>query len=106
MKRAHRYSVVKKPVSKTGRFSVILALISAAAFVFCILDSAIMGGEGQTYIGAIGLAAMLIALYGCVLSFKEMSRKKKGNKMLFAGAILCGVLFMVWAAAFIAGIKG
>lgn len=106
MKRAGRYYVVKKQESKTGKFAVILAIVSAAAFVYCIFDSAFRGGEGLTYIGAIGLAAMLIALYGCILCFKELHRKKKGTRLLFAGAILCGTLFMVWAAAFVAGIKG
>ena len=100
-----RYFAVKKN-SKRGKRSIILAAVSAAGFVFCVIASSLSGGEGASYIGAVGLGCALLALYGCILGLKELSMDEKSHKKPFAGAIASGVVFIIWMAIFITGIKG
>lgn len=106
MKNNYKFSVIDKKEKKEGRLSVILSLISAAAFAFCIIAATVQKGQGAAYIGAIGLAAALFALYGCVLSLRRLFERKKGSKLLYLGAILGGVLFILWMAVFLSGVKG
>lgn len=105
MKNRRRYSVARKPVSKDSRFSVILASVSAAALLFCIIASALSGGSGALYIGAVALASALLALYGCIVGIKELAAAKKEYKRSYVGAIFGGVIFVLWLAVFFTGVK-
>lgn len=106
MKNRRRYSVANRPVSKDSRLSVILASVSAGALLFCIIASALAGGSGASYIGAVALASALLALYGCVLGIKELAAQKKEYKKSYVGAIFGGVVFVLWLAIFLTGVKG
>ena len=106
MKKVRRYSVMKKKVSKESRLSVLLAVISACAFLFCIIVSAFSNGSAPSYTGAIGLASALLALYSCILGIKELSASKNEYKKSYVGAIAGGVVFIVWLAIFLTGVKG
>ncbi len=105
MRRRRKYSVTKKTLSKDGKISLILGVVSVAAFVFCICASALSRGEGASYIGAIGIGASLVALYGCVLGIKEFASQDTAHGKPFVGTILSGVIFIVWLAIFLSGIK-
>ena len=105
MKSRRKYSVTKKSLSKDGRMSLILSLVSAAAFLFCITASAVSRGEGASYIGAAGLGAALLALYGCALGIKEFASPDSVYKKPYVGTILSGVVFIIWLAVFLNGVK-
>ena len=106
MKKSRRYSVMKKSVSKRSRLSIWMAAVSACAFLFCIIVSALSEGRGTSYIGAVGLGSALLALYGCVLGIKELSSAENSYKKSYAGAIAGGVVFIIWLAIFLTGVKG
>lgn len=105
MQRRHKFSSSRKPVLNESKWSIALAVVSAAAFLFCIIVSAVAGGSGASYIGAVGLASALLALYGCVLGIQGLSKAKTEYKRSYTGAILCGVIFVIWLAVFLSGIK-
>lgn len=106
MKKNHRLSVVDKKETRQDKFAVLLSVVSGLAMVFCIVMSIVYKGKGGTYLGAVGLAAALLALYGCVLSFRTLYRKRRGSRLLYTGAIMGGVLFILWMAVFLSGLKG
>ena len=106
MKKNHRFSVVDKKEAGKDRLVIILSVISGLALVFCIITSMVYKGNGGTFLGAVGLAAALLALYGCILSFQTLFRKRRGSRVIYAGAILGGVLFILWMAIFLSGLKG
>lgn len=105
MKNKHKFSVSNRKEKKEGILSVRLSVISAAAFVFCMIASALQQGKGGSYLGAVGFAAAMFSLYGCVLSMRQLFVRRKGNKTLYTGAILGGVLFILWMAVFLWGFK-
>lgn len=105
MKSRRRYSVLEKPLSKKSKLSLALAGISAAAFLFCIIVSAIFAGDAATFIGAVALAAMLLALYGCYLGIRELAEPKSEFRKSYLGAIVSGVMFIVWMTVFLTGVK-
>ena len=105
MKNGRRYFDVKKS-SKRGKRSVMLAAVSAAGFVFCTIISSLAGGEGASYIGAVGLGCTLLALYGCILGVKELAADEKTHKKPYVGTIASGVMFIIWMTIFFTGIKG
>ena len=100
-----RYPAKYKPMSKENKLSVILSLASLAAFLFCMIMSAAMKGEAPSFIGGIGLASALLALYGCLLGIRELALAKIAYKKTYAGAIFGGVVFLIWLALFLTGIK-
>ncbi len=106
MKKNHRFSVVNKKETKQDKLSIVLAVVSASALLFCIIASVAFGGKGGTFLGAVGLAAALLALYGCVLSFRTLYQKRRGSRLLYVSAVLNGVLFILWMAVFLSGLKG
>jgi hypothetical protein len=105
MKSRRKYLASKKPVSKENKLSLTLAIISAAAFLFCVAASALSGGNGASYIGAVGLASALLALYGCIVGIRELASSDKTYRRSYVGAILGGVVFIIWLAVFLTGIK-
>lgn len=105
MKKKYKFSIKKKEHSGENILSLVTEGISAAAFFFTAFASAFKGGEAESYIGAIGFGAAMLALFAAVLSMKELNQKKNRSKMTFAGAILGGVLFLLWIAVFLLGIK-
>lgn len=108
MKRGHgyRYSALKPKSSKEGKISLGMAVLSGGLLLFCVIASALSAGKGTAYIGAVGLGAGLFALYGTVLGLKALQEKKNRSRLTIAGAIISGILFVLWLAVFIIGLKG
>ena len=105
MKKNQKYSILNKKKALSGRLGVILGCISAAAFLFCVIVSVVAGGKGGTFIGAVGLASMLLPLYGLTECIKDLSANKNRIRITYLGAALCGAMFFLWLAIFLAGIK-
>ncbi len=105
MKKKRKFSIAKKPVSKRNKLSLILSVVSALIFAACIVVSAIFMGEGGSYVGAIGLAGALFALYACILGIKDLAAHDRSYRKSYVGAILGGVIFIIWLTVFFKGVK-
>ncbi len=105
MRNGRRYVVVKDN-SKRSRMSFILAVVSAIGLAFSVIASLIEGGEGSSYIGAVGLGCALLALYGCIIGIEDLSAEKRMHGRLQVGVIASGIMFIIWIMIFLAGIKG
>jgi hypothetical protein len=105
MAKKYKYSFTQKNESKEGLEALILSGLSFAAFlVLCILAFA-FSGEGGTVLGAVGLVAMLMALYGAYLGLKGLAGRTVKKRYAASGTICAGIMSIVWLAVFLVGVK-
>ncbi len=105
MAKKYKYSFTQKNESKEGLEALIFAGISFASFlILSILSFAFLGGGG-TVLGAVGLVAMLLALYGCYLGLKGLARRGMRKRYAASGTICAGVVAILWLAVFLVGVK-
>ena len=104
-KKPQKFSVINEKEVVNGKTSIALAVISAALLAICIIVTILNSGEAPSYTGSIGLGAILLALYGCIISIKDLSERKNRMKITYFGAIFAGVMFLVWVTVILAGIK-
>ena len=105
MAKKYKYSFTRKNEAKGGREAVILSAVSLALFLVLIVVSFCYAGEGGPILGAVGLVAMLLALYGCYLGLKGLVEKDTGHRLSAIGTICAGVMSIVWLALFLVGVK-
>lgn len=105
MAKRYKYSFTKKEEAQEGRASVIMAAVSFGLFLILSLVSFACGGKGGTVVGAGGLFAMLLALYGCYTGCKSFGKQRRVPKRSVIGALASGVMFILWLALFLVGVK-
>ena len=105
MAKKYKYSFAKKDGDRSGRDAVILAAVSFVLFLILCLASFLSSGQGGAALGGLGFFAMLLALYGCVLGFRSISRKKTFQREAVVGSISSGVIFILWLALFLVGVS-
>ena len=104
-KKRYKYSFTKRRHTKGGIESSVFALLSLLLFFVCAVSSMVFNGAGGLYLGAIGLSALGISVYGFILGLKSFSEK---NRQLFyskIGSVANGVLMVIWVAMFLLGIE-
>lgn len=105
MAKRYKYSFTRKNEAKGGREALVLAGISFAAFLVLIFVSFAFSGNGGTILGAVGLFAMILAVYGFCLGLKGLSERNTGHRYAAIGTIAAGGVSILWLALFLAGVK-
>lgn len=105
MAKKYTYSFARKKQSEEGVISSILAGISLFLFLAAAVLSGLAGGKGAVYLGAMGLAAMGISIYGFVIGLKSFSRKDRSYRYSKMGSIANGVIMIGWLALFLIGVS-
>ncbi len=105
MAKKYKYSFTQKNESKEGLEALLFAAISFAVFLILIILSFAFSGEGSRVLGALGLAAMLLALYGCCLGLKGLAGRGRRKRYAASGTICAGVVAILWLAVFLVGVK-
>ena len=99
-----RYRFAEEKDSKGGKQSLLLALISVLAFVVCVILSFAKGGTAGPYVGAISIAAMLLAVYAFRIGMQSFGEEGVSPTSSVVGAIISGIVVVGWIALFLAGI--
>ena len=105
MARKYKYSFTKKEEAQEGRTALLMAAVSLGLFLLLSLISFACGGKGGTALGAFGLFAMLLALYGCYTGCKSFGKQSRLPRLSIIGAIASGAMFILWLALFLVGVK-
>ena len=105
MAKKYKYSFTRKNEAKGGKEALVLAGISFAAFLVLIIVSFAFSGNGGTVLGAVGLCAMILAIYGFYLGLKGLSERNAGHRHATIGTLAAGGMSILWLALFLAGVK-
>lgn len=86
-----------------GIISTFLGILSLVLLSVCVRISFHFAGNGTIMLGAVGVAAFLISLSGCVIgliSFREEDKYYTYSKI---GSMLCGILTVLMLGIFLIG---
>lgn len=104
MAKKYTYSFAKKKPSRESIVSSIMALISLLLFVAAAILSGVLGGKGGTYLGAIGLTAICISVYGFWVGLKSFSIPDCSYRYSKIGSVANGIFMIGWFALFLSGV--
>ncbi len=71
-KKRYKYSFTKKRHTRGGVESSILALMSGLLFFGAAICSLVMSGQGGMYLGAMGILALGLSVYGFILGAEKL----------------------------------
>lgn len=98
-----RYTFIQK-VAPAAKESMILSTISLVAFLVDVIWSFARGGAGGPVLGAIGLFAMLTAMYGFYLGIRAVTDRGTNYRITALGTIYAGVMCIIWIGMVFLGI--
>ena len=103
-KRRYRYTFAESEESSGGKMAARLALASAALLAASSLISLASGGQAGSFIGALGLMALLFAAYGFYVGMKSFGERGVLPTWSIIGSIVSGVLMVIWLTIFLSGL--
>jgi len=99
-----RYTFIKK-VAPAAKESLIFSVASLGLLVLDIVLSCAMKGSGGAVLGAIGLFAMLVAMYGFYLGIRAVSDRGTNYLITALGTIFAGIMSIIWIGIFFLGLQ-
>lgn len=90
--------------TKTGIVSTVIGALSILGFIAVCIVSGIADGKGGILIGFAGLLLLMISIEGFVLSYKAFKKKDIFYVYPVVGAILNGVMIILYMSLYILGI--
>lgn len=104
-KKRYKYSFTKKRHTRGGVESSILALVSCLLFLGAAICALALNGQGGMYLGALGILALGLSVYGFILGLKSFSEQNREFLYSKVGSVANGVLTVIWIALFLVGIS-
>jgi len=104
MAKRFKYTSGLKPDTPGGTASVLMAVISAVLFLVAGIISYVFSGKGGSYLGAIGLTAMLLAVCGFFIGLHSFSDKDKNHRYSTIGSLTNGVIAVIWLTVYLLGV--
>lgn len=104
-KKKYKYAFARQQHSQKGIISTVFAGVSLGIFCISSLCALIFHGKGGIYLGAMGLIAMVLSIYGFVLGLRSFSQKNRNQLYCKIGAVANGSLMVLWLALFLVGIS-
>ncbi|MCI1328373.1 MAG: hypothetical protein LKG53_05135 [Lachnospiraceae bacterium] len=98
----NKYTFIKK-VAPAAKESLILSTVSLGLLVADVIISCAMKGNGGALLGAIGLFAMLVAMYGFYLGIRAISDRGTNYLITALGTIFAGIMSIIWLGVFFLG---
>ena len=100
----NRYTFIRK-VAPGAKESIIFASISLAVFLIDIILSFAFSGSGGAALGALGLFALLAAVYGFMKGMRAISYRGTSYLITTLGTIYAGIMCVVWIGMFFLGVS-
>lgn len=104
-KKRYKYAFAQKRHSQKGITSTVFAGISLGIFCIASLCSLAFHGKGGMYLGALGLTAIGLSVYGFILGLRSFSEKNRDQLFCKIGALGNGLLMIIWLALFLIGVS-
>ena len=104
MGKRYKYTFARKKQSEGGITSSVMALISVPLFLTGAVLSFAFQGKGGLYLGAMGLVAIGVSVYGFITGLKSFSKENRAYTYSKVGAIANGVLMVGWLGLFLIGV--
>ncbi len=106
MAKKYKYSFTRKNEAKGGKRKRWCLPESLSLLSVLIIVSFAFSGNGGTVLGAVGLCAMILAVYGFgILGLKGLSERNAGHRHATIGTLAAGGMSILWLALFLAGVK-
>lgn len=104
MAKKQKYKFAKKEYAKKGVSSSVFAGVTLWLFLADCILSFFFRGTAGIFVGAIALMAMLFSVYGFYLGLSGFSEKGTSHAFCVLGAIVNGIMMVVWLALFLIGV--
>lgn len=105
MAKRYKYKLALDEETKGGTAALWMAAISGLLFLAAVLISFGLAGKAGIYVGAFGLAGILMAAAGFVTGLASFKEKHKNHRFSTAGSLINGVLAVLWLALFLIGVS-
>ena len=104
-KKRYKYSFTKKKTYQR-RSGILYSGADVRPAVFgAAICSLVMSGQGGMYLGAMGILALGLSVYGFILGLKSFSEQNRAFLYSKIGSVANGVLMVIWIALFLVGIS-
>jgi uncharacterized membrane protein YadS len=100
----NKYTFIKK-AAPAAKESIIFSSISLGMFALDVILSLLAHTNGGAILGALGLFAMLTAMYGFYLGIKAVSDKGSNYLITSFGTIYAGIMCILWVGMFFLGLS-
>lgn len=102
-KKRYKYNFAGKKEAQGGKISLIYAGLSFVCIVASFLS--VYMGFSETTAGVVGLAATLLAVVGFFTGLSSLHESLYGPGKGALGAVLNGLLAVIWIGLYLAGIN-
>jgi hypothetical protein len=92
--------------TKTGIFSMIIGIATVTGFLALSIISGMNGGQGGFVLGILGLLLFGLSVFGFILSYRAFKKKDIFYRFPIVGAILNGLMTIVFMIVYILGFGG
>ena len=104
MRKKYKYSFAKREETEGGFASVLFAAVSLGIFLAAVGISFFFHGNAGSWIGALGVMAVLFSVCGFFLGIQSFKEREKNYRFSVIGALGNGIFFVGWLALFLIGI--
>ena len=104
MRRKFKYTFTRKEETEGGFSSLIFAGCSLLLFLVSACLSFFWERKAESWIGALGLMAVLFSVSGFVIGMKSFKEKGKNYRFSVMGAMANGVISVGWLALILIGL--
>lgn len=104
MKRRYKYAFTRQEGTEGGYASVLFAALSLITFLAAAGISVFYKGNAESWLGALGVMAILFSGYGFYIGLESFREKDKNYKNSVFGSLSNGILLVGWLALFLIGI--
>lgn len=108
MARRHRrtYKFTEKTQSKRGICALLLALLSVGALVGVVTVSFWNRGAGSIYLGCLGVAALVVALFSFLLALSSLGEENSYRLFPYLSTLVSFLISGAWVALYVVGFYG
>lgn len=104
IRKKFKYSFTKKEDAEGGKSSVIFAGFSLVMFLVAVLISFFMEGKAGSWVGALGIMAILFSIAGFFIGIRSFHEPQKNYRFSVLGAMVNGFFCVGWLALLLSGV--
>ncbi len=104
IRRKFKYSFTKKEDAEGGKSSVVFAGFSLVMLLAAVLVSFFMEGKAGSWVGALGIMAVLFSVAGFFIGIRSFHEPKKNYRFSVLGAMANGIFSVGWLALLLSGV--
>ena len=105
MRRKFKYTFTRTEETEGGFSSLVFAGCSLILFLVSACLSFFWEGKAESWIGALGLMAVLFSVSGFLIGMKSFKEEQVSHRMSVLGSITSGGMLVAWLALFLNGVR-